>query len=365
MARSRVAGASSPSELRAAPTAHAVLDGRWLVRGRDGRLTAYASAAGGLLRWTETRPGGPEWTGPEFFPAPGVEDLSLAQGTDGYVHFLGRRLKGQGKGAFPEVVHAIQYQTGRPLTEWRSVGNPHGRVERAVHMGSPVAAVSASGTVHVLVRNAGGGVCLRREDKRGAWLPWADLRGGGGQDGLAVGALQSGRIEALVTGTGCALHWSQASNDGDMERRPNLQVSPAPGSATMLETGPDRVTFYWTDLATGTVQAYRPGGWVIPMGSSPAEGRHAVARTLIDGYDCTVLAHRAVDGSVVLAACGTENEHAGVWWSLTGESSAHQPALALDARGRLVLAVIGAAGELRIARQGQGPGLVLGQAVVV
>ncbi|MEW2259991.1 hypothetical protein [Streptomyces sp. NPDC047869] len=342
-----------------------MLDGRWLVRGSDGRLTAYALTSGGLLRWTETRAGGPEWTGPVFIPAPEVEDISLAQGANGYVHFFGRRLKGKGPAAFPEVVHAIQYQSGRPLTEWTGVGNPHGKGERAAHMGAPVAAVSASGTVHVFVRNAGGGVCVRREGAKGTWLPWGDMRGGGGQDGLAVGVLQSGRIEALVTGANCAMHWSQAHNDGDMERRPNLRVTPAPGSATVVETGPDRVTFYWTDLATGAVQAYRPGGWVIPLGASPAAGRHAVVRTMIDGYDCTVLAHRAVDGSVVLAACGTENEQAGVWWSLTGESSAHQPALACDARGRLVMAVIGAAGELRIARQGQEPGLVLEHAVSV
>ncbi|WP_240003169.1 hypothetical protein [Streptomyces cinnamoneus] len=37
----------------------------WLLRGKDGRLTAYAPVSGGVVRWTETRPGGPEWTGPE------------------------------------------------------------------------------------------------------------------------------------------------------------------------------------------------------------------------------------------------------------------------------------------------------------
>ncbi|MFE9701989.1 hypothetical protein [Streptomyces sp. NPDC005930] len=365
MAGSKTSRSDASSGPRSARTAHAVPDGRWLVRWNDGRLTAYALTPGGLLRWTETRPGGPQWTGPDYFATPGVQDISLTQGANGYVHLFGRRLKGTGQSAIPEVVHAIQYQPGRPLTEWAGVGNPHGRNERAVHMGAPVAAVSASGTVHVFVRNAGGGVCVRRENTKGAWLAWGDMRGGGGLDGLAAGVLRSGRIEVLVTGADCAMHWAQSHNDGDMERRRNLRVAPAPGSATALETGPDRLTFYWTDLATGQVQACRPGGWAIPMGSSPAAGRLAAVRALVDGYDCTVLAHQALDGHVFLALCGTENEQAGVWWSPTGETSAHQPALVCDARGRLVLAVIGAAGELRIARQGPEPGLLLDQAVSV
>ncbi|MGW0084050.1 hypothetical protein [Streptomyces sp. NPDC003393] len=336
-----------------------VLDGRWLLLGKDMRLTAYARAEGGLVRWTECRPGGPDWRGPEFIAAPGVDAISLAQGANGYVHFFGRRAGGGGRGSALEIVHAIQYQTGRPLTEWTSVGNPYKDPGQAALVGAPVGAVTASGTVHVFVRNAGGGVMMRREGDRGAWLPWRDIRGNKAKDGLAATALGSGRIELLAPGDGPAMHWCQTQSDGDMERRPNIHIAPARNSVVAVETGPDRVTFFWTDLVTGTVHAHRPGGWVIPMGASPAEGRPAALRAVIDGYDCTVLAHRATDGDVMVAACATENEQAGVWWSPTGESSAHQPALAHDGQGRLVLAVIGARGELRIARQGVGPGLVL------
>lgn len=82
-------------------------------------------------------------------------------------------------------------------------------------------------------------------------------------------------------------------------------------------------------------------------------------RAVLDGYDCTVLAHRGLDGEVMVAACGTENEGAGVWWSPAGGPSAGAPALALDGHGRIVLALIGPDGTLRVARQGAGPGLAL------
>ncbi|KND46290.1 hypothetical protein IQ64_02105 [Streptomyces stelliscabiei] len=55
---------------------------------------------------------------------------------------------------------------------------------------------------------------------------------------------------------------------------------------------------------------------------------------------------------MLLAACGTENERAGVEWVPTGERCVGAPALARDAHGRVVLGVIGADGTLRTSRLG-------------
>lgn len=99
----------------------------WLLRGTDGRLTAYAPCAGGVLRWTETHPGGPEWTGPELVaPATGLDPrLSVAQGGDGYVHLLAlRRTTTPAGEPRTDVVHAIQYQSGRPVKDWYPMGTP-------------------------------------------------------------------------------------------------------------------------------------------------------------------------------------------------------------------------------------------------
>lgn len=342
----------------------ATVDGRWLVLGKDGRLTAYGRTGGGLLRWTETRPGGPDWTGPDFYPMPGLTHLSVVQGADTYVHFLGRREidKGDGPPAV-DIVHAIQYQTGRPVTEWRSLGNPHKDREKAAHFGVPAAAVSASGRVHVFVRNAGRGLMLRREAPTGKWEPWEDLKGSGVQDGLAVVAHASGRIEVLAGGGQDAMWWRQAEADGGFHQEPNIPVRVAPGTASAMETAPDRATYYWTDQNTGQIVAHRPGGWLIPLGGAPAGEPLTVLRAVIEGYDCAVLAHRAADGQVMLAACGAENEEAGLWWSPTGEQSVGAPALAVDAHARVVLATVAPDGSLRIARQSGGPGLALAPSI--
>jgi len=341
-------------------TAEATLDGRWLVLGKDGRLTAYARTRAGLLRWTETRPGGPHWTGPDFFPAPDLTHVSVVQGADAYVHFLGRRetRKGGGPPAV-DIVHAIQYQTGRTVTEWRSLGNPHKDREKAARFGVPAAAVSASGRVHVFARNAGRGLMLRREGATGKWEPWEDLKGSGVQDGPAVVAHASGRIEVLAGGDQDAMWWRQAEADGDFRREPNIPVRVAPGTPAALETAPDRATYYWTDRDSGQLVAHRPGGWLIPLGGAVAEHPVTAVRAVLDGYDCTVLAHRDHEGQVMLSAFGAENEQAGLWWSPTGERCVGAPALALDGSGRVVLAVIGPDGALRVARQTGGPGLAL------
>jgi hypothetical protein len=341
------------------------LDGRWLVLGKDGRLTAYARTRTGLLRWTETGPGGPHWSEPEFFPVPDLTHVSVTQGADTYVHFLGRRARGDDGPPAVDIVHAIQYQTARPVTEWRSLGNPHKDRERAARLGAPVAAVSASGRVHVLVPNAGGGLMLCREGAGGKWEPWADLKGSGVRDGFAAVAHASGRIEVLAGNRVHAMRWCQTAADGDLGQEPKIALRVTPGTLALLETAPDRATYYWADEETGQLLAHRPGSWVIPLGGASTGDRVAVLRAVLDGYDCTVLAHRGLDGQVMLAVCGTENEGAGLWWSPTGEFGAGAPALALDGYGRVVLAVIGPDGALRVARQGAGPGLSLDPSVSV
>ncbi|MEU3661499.1 hypothetical protein AB0E77_17340 [Streptomyces sp. NPDC032940] len=346
--------------------ARRALGGRWLVLGKDGRLTAYARTDEGLLRWTETSPGGPAWAGPDLFPVPHLTHLSVTQGADTYVHFLGRReVPRQDGPPAVDVVHAIQYQTGRPVTEWRSLGNPHGDRERAGRVGVPAAAVSASGRVYVFVRNAGGGVMLRREAPGGQWERWHDLKGSGVHDGLAAVAHASGRIELLAGGGDNAMRWCQHEPDGELRRELNIPVRTVPGTASALETAPDRATYYWADPEAGGIVAHRPGGWLIPLGGAPAAEPVSVLRAPVDGYDCTVLAHRDAGGEVALAAFGTENEQSGVWWTPTGEHSEAAPALARDALGRVVLAVQDRDGSLRVARQTGEPGLAMTPAVSV
>ncbi|MFB9350928.1 hypothetical protein ACFFUA_26395 [Streptomyces heliomycini] len=341
-------------------TASGAAHGDWLTRGKDGRLTLYALTGGGLLRWTENAVGGPEWNGPHFVPVAGLTHLTVVQGADTYVHFLGRRERtGADGGRNVDIVHAVQYQTGLALGDWRSLGNPFQGPEESGSPAAPVGAVAQDGTVHVLLRGEHGGLMLRREAPNGKWRAWEDLHGGGVGAPAAAIAAADGRIEVCAAAETGVLVWRQSAPGGDFAGPRGFSLRPVPGTVAALETGPGRATFFWTDAESGGAAAWRAGGWPAALGGTPAERPYAVLRTSLDGYDCAVLAYRGRDGAAVLGMGGTENEAAGFWWYELAESCQGAPALALDGRGRVVMALIGADGRPRVARQGDGDGLDL------
>ncbi|MFV0133074.1 hypothetical protein ACLGIH_07515 [Streptomyces sp. HMX87] len=357
--RAAVGSADADAAARA-PVASGSAHGDWLTAGRDGRLSLYVPAEGGLLRWTETTVGGPEWSGPHFVAVAGLTHLTVTQGADTYVHFLGRRERTRADGSRAvDIVHAIQYQTGLAFTDWRSLGNPHRDREQGREVGPPVGAVAPDGTVHVFARNAHRGLALRREAPNGAWRAWEEL-GGGGIDALpAPIALAGGRLEVCAAAETGVLVWRQTAPGGDFTGPRGFALRPAPGTVAALETGPERATFFWTDADSGGGAAWRAGAWPAALGGSPAGRPYASLRAPVDGFDCVVLAYRDQDGAAVLGMCGTENEAAGFWWYALAESCQGAPALARDGRGRVVMALVGTDGVPKVARQEDGAGLAL------
>ncbi|MER5949097.1 hypothetical protein ABT127_23900 [Streptomyces sp. NPDC001904] len=356
MPMSTVSGESSSR----APEPVGVEGGRWLFLGKDGRLTVYLPVKDGIRRWTQEAPGVPRWSEPVLLPAPRTRFVSLVQGADGYVHFLGRRDRRSPDGAATvDIVHAIQYQTGRPLSEWRGLGNPFKDLEGARKFGRPAGAVDHDGTVHVFVRDGAGGVHLRREGKGGKWLPWQDLGGDQALHGLAPAVTASGRVELLAPGRRAALHWYQTEPGGDFLRGYDIPQTPAVGSVAGVETARERLTFYWADRAGGLI-AQRPGVWPVALGGGADDTQIAAARAYVDGYDCTVLAHRGVTGTIQLAAFVSESEANGVWWSDTGRGCVGGPGLAVDWHGALTLAAVDESGTVWITHQTAGSGLSLG-----
>ncbi|MFJ9617999.1 hypothetical protein [Streptomyces noursei] len=346
---------AAPSLAAARPAA-----GRWLLRGKDGRLTAYALAPGTVLRWTEIRPGGPEWSGPDAFPLPGAGHLTVAQGADGYAHLVARCSRPRPEGGTEvDLAHATQFQSGRPLVAWRRVDNPHEEPELAARLGVPAAIVGGDGALHVFVRNAGGGVSALRQAAAGDWAQWEDIRGWRVLGAMTAAATDSGRVELVAPAETSVLRWYQPAPRGAFERAEDIPAVPHDGSAVALETGPDRLTYYWSDAEGGGIVAHRPGEGTFALGGASDGGATAVTRAEIDGHDCTVLAYRGADGRPALGACVTGAETAGVWWTATGEEGVGHPALAVDAFGRLVLAALGTDGTLRVTRQRPERGLAL------
>ncbi|MFI6961686.1 hypothetical protein [Streptomyces sp. NPDC050255] len=349
-------GQDARAASKIAPEAKA-LRGIWLTRGKDGRITAYVAGNDGLSRWTESRPGGPEWEAAEVIPAPDLTHLSVTQNAEGYVHFAGRRERTAADGGVTvDIVYAIQYQTGRPASAWQSLGTPHKEAVVGRRLGAPVAVVSESGEVHIAVRNGGGGMMMRRERPDGKWRGWEDLRGKHIKAEPVVVALASGCVVVLAATDEGSLHWQQAEPGGGWGAFQRLEFTVKPGSLGVLETAPGRATYYGTDPQGGVV-AYRVGGGPMPLGGAPGDGGYAAIRTMLDGSDCTVLAHRGASGTAVVGVGGTESEANGLWWSDTGVSCLGIPALVHDAQGRVVMAVVGEGGVPWVARQTDDPGL--------
>ncbi|MFB7775581.1 hypothetical protein [Streptomyces bauhiniae] len=335
--------------------------GRWLTLGQDGRLSLYAPARDGLLRWTETAPGGPGWSGPHHAAVAALTHLSVTQGVNGYVHFLGRRERPAADGPpNVDIVHAIQYQTGLAVTDWRSLGSPHPDRTEGARLGPPCGAVAPDGTVHAFVRGARGGLLVRREDAKGKWRGWEDL-GGAGVDALpAVVALSGGRIEVCAAAETGAFVWLQSRPGGDFSRPRGFSLRPRPGTVSALETSPDRAVFLWTDAESGEAHVWRPGGSPVGLGGAGADQPYAAVRTSLGGGDWTVLATRDATGSAVLGMGMTGQEADGFWWHGLAASCQGAPTLALDGRGRVTMALIGDDGVPMVARQEDGAaGLVL------
>ncbi|MFD5751820.1 hypothetical protein [Streptomyces sp. NPDC127033] len=336
----------------------------WLLRGKDGRLTAYAPTPGGVLRWTETRTGGPEWSDPESLPLAGLLPYAaVAQGADGFVHLLGVRDRpGAGGAVERDLVHAVQFQTGRPLRDWQSVGNPHGKDrEKGARIGMPSAVLDTTGSMHLFVRNANGGLSAKHQSPTGRWQPWGGANAADttltGETSAAV--TDGGAIDILVPAGGGTVRWLRGTPDAKLARAEDEPAaSVAPGTVTAGSTGTGRLTRFWRDADDGTVRAWRPGTAPVALGG-PGTGPLALLRTPVDGYDCTILAGRGPDGRLQVAAYPTEDEDAGLNWTPTGEPCAGAPALALDGTGRVVLACRGLDGALRVTRQKDETGLAL------
>ncbi|WP_330333255.1 hypothetical protein OHS33_28445 [Streptomyces sp. NBC_00536] len=361
---------------RAAPAAIVRYPGPRIgaVRGADGRLTAYAALGGAVTRWTERTPGGPEWVREHLDTPSLLPVLSVARSPQGWVHLLALRRTPPGPdGAGVEVMHAVQYQTGRPVGAWHSLGNPNGAATgKGRAAGVPCAVVDAEGCVHVYVRNFGRGVSARSQRPDGSWTPWRDLQGSGVQDGMAAALDAAGQPVLFAPSRDGVLHWRHDAPAGDLRRAgPPLPLRVPPGTGlTALATGPGRVTLYGCDERDGVTYALRADGTVTALGGAGAAGAAAAAgacalRTDIDSYDCTVLLRRTPEGAVGIGAYPTEQEQAGLWWEPLGAPGPREPAAAIDGFGRLTVLSLGADGRLRVARQDPAvPGLAFGGWVV-
>ncbi|WP_392673317.1 hypothetical protein [Streptomyces sp. LN785] len=334
--------------------------GRWLFLGHDGRLTAYGAASDGLARWTEHTTGTGRWHGPEVLEVPGwTGHVTMAQSQEGYVHFAARVADSSGAGQ-PRIVVATQFQTGRGLTPWHSLGVPRaadGESGDAVVHGPLTVVNPTLGSIHVLMSLRHGGILRRSRNRDGNWGGWKAVtdRPYPGEPGAAM--TEGGPLEILAPGPGGADRWVGTSK-GRFEFADRIGTPVVPGTVTACETGPKRATYFWRYPGDGSLVAWRQqshpaqdGGVLMPLGGAGGRGMPAVTRAVVGGYDCTVLAQLGLEGGVEVTAYVTENEGYGMWWAPLGGPDAQSAQVVVDGTGRLVVAVLDKESALHLTRQ--------------
>ncbi|MFB6836665.1 hypothetical protein [Streptomyces sp. NPDC056361] len=333
-----------------------LLQGSWLTRGEEGRFSAYLPRDGEVVRWTE-EPGG-RWSGPVSLGGDGLTPfLAVGQGPDRYVHLVGLRPTAGGEGHV-ELVHCVQFQTGRPAAPWRPIGHSNGK---GPWTGNPAVAVDAQGRAYAFVRNGGGGLSVRAQKDAGGWHPWWDLHGWGTDPSPVAVRNGEGRVELLTATDKGLLRYVQEESGGRPVRKDVLPADVTFGTLAAV-TGPSgHATLFYVDRA-GQVRAWSAGRDLEPtvIGEAVGTGRLAAATCLVDGVETTVLARQSAGGRLAVASYPSEREPEALTWSEHGDPQASlDTVLTRGADGRLVAMALAGGGAPIATRQKEAAGLHL------
>ncbi|MER6127139.1 hypothetical protein ABT173_32050 [Streptomyces sp. NPDC001795] len=331
------------------------MNGAWLLRGRDGNLSAYVPRDEAVWCRAERHPGLP-WT-PERRVGGDQRlygQLAVGQGADGYAHLVAWRPTVPGESG---LVHSTHFRPHLAALDWIPIGHPNKKGDRT---GVPAVAVDTEGRAHVFVRNKGGGVSMVAQKERGGWGPWHDLGGRGTHEELAAVTGGSGRVELYATTAEGIKRWHQEEPGEALVPDEELEVRVQAGTLTALATSKEQTTLFFAD-PEGMLHSWRPGSAPVALLAAAGPGPVAAVRCVIEGNDCTLLAQRSASGRVVLAVCPTEQEPGGLSWTESGPQlpADARIAVAEDAEGHVVAASLTEDGELRLARQKDEPGLAL------
>ncbi|MGW4287485.1 PIG-L family deacetylase [Streptomyces sp. NPDC004673] len=335
----------------------------WLRLGPGGRLNAFAVLGGRLAFWTETAPASGQWAGPYVLGDGWVAPTLAVGGVPGgpaEVVAL-RRGRSAERGTVVDVVHTVQHADGSGFNGWQSLGNPdeaHPDPRGQREAGVPSIATDQDGRLYVFLRDFAQGIALRRRETNGEWTPWQSLGGRFLQDAGTALTTGRGTVELYVPGKQKVWRWYQSGPGGAFQLDESLRTGrPATGGISAVDSGAGRTCLYYREAGTQQVMAYRQhadGSWPgagAGLGGHGGTGAVAALWVADRGAREACLAHRGGTGRLVLSLPDRDRDVTGTHWKESGETFTYAPALARDASGAVVVAVVGTDGRLHVRRQ--------------
>ncbi|MFG2146153.1 PIG-L family deacetylase [Streptomyces sp. NPDC048696] len=329
----------------------------WLQQRSDGRLTAFAVLGGRPVMWTQDRPGGTTWSGPEPLGQwPRGEGRCLARldavrDAGGRIHVIAVRAT---VGATPEqhqrdLLHVVQDSVTGEFGTWTDLKSPYGtsaeHEPRRRALGMPVVAATDKG-IQVVIRNFGTGLSSRVYTPSG-WEPWGDLQGGA-LEGAAAVTRGDGAVELYATsrmiGMGM-LRWYQQTPSGPFQRDYGTQLARPAAPVTLMEQSDGRLMMVSRQPGTGWVLVNRQreagGSWdTQPEIADTTPGFGPLAHVRLPGGEAALI-QRTDDSGLSLSLQPLDGSPVRQRWiPLGGGPLVHAPSAALDAEGRVVVAIL-------------------------
>lgn len=321
--------------------------GRWADRDAQGEIHAFAVDGPQLTHWWRTPDG--SWQGPETSPAPEPlrPTVTVLADRSGRLILLAQRMDGR------SVLVKRQLPGGTWPPQWSDIGSPQPQGEATAEVGVPTAAIDGAGCLAVLLKNAGGGVSIRREATPGSgeWEPgWNDLGGTDVQDGVTVAPGNDNLLHVFASTRERVLHWQEQVPHGTFEqiRSPFRQIRPAGPPAAVREPG-GRMRIFARTADNGNLAAVadlNPFWWQVPGHLSNPGGMSSpvvVAREGKTGPQSVVFVRNSAGGVSAL-----RQEAASGQWADLGGPVLDQPAPVVESDGSITLLATGTDGRLLI-----------------
>jgi LmbE family N-acetylglucosaminyl deacetylase len=316
---------------------------------RTGVVNAIAQAAGG------------SWSAPRALTGAGglvVPTLSVVTNSDGALQVFARRQNDH---------HLITIRqataTGSWPATWTDLSNPNIQFGGdPAQVGAPTAVANANGSLWVLVKDGGGGVCgLRQSTAGGSWGSWLDLGGGADvQEGLAAIRGSNGLVSLFASTRTNVLTWRQSTANGNLVEQGPLPVGPgfapcSPPSATTNHDGTLEVIYRdaGTDNTVTTYETAVGGPWTTTpsqFGGQGGTGQVSLI-TAPPGADARIMVFARNDNTGVSLAMQRAPDAPYGGWTDLGGTIIDSPATVLDPAGAVVLFAVGADGLVYACRQ--------------